>query len=324
MAPPPAHPTPHADDELHPPTTDDPYWTETCWFTFTVPERRLSGQLYPFVQTNQRVTSGGAYFWDDRGSQPWSCRYAKNFWHLPLTGDERLSDFALPNGIHYRCLEPLTKYWLGYDDPDGGDELHVDLTFTAVTPPHYLGESHLDQPGRYRGRVVLQGEEIDVDAYGFRDRSWGVRPQFGQGLTSSPARRGGYSYATASARDAFHSISMDFGDGCVNIHGYLMRDGEWSKLGQGTREVTQRSPDTGFPEIVHIVATDEVGRTLDATGRCLNHLAVHLNPNLFTVNALTEWTFDGITAYGEDHDNWSAPAGRRFFRREIGLDTTTR
>jgi len=137
----------HPDDEFHPPTTDDPYWTETCWFTFTVPERRLSGQLYPFFRTNQRVAAGGAYFWDDHGNQPWNCLYAKNFWHLPIP-DQPLSDITLPNGIHYRCLEPLTRYELRYDDPDA-DELHVDLTFTAVTAPHYLGSSHLDQPGRY-------------------------------------------------------------------------------------------------------------------------------------------------------------------------------
>ena len=134
------------------------------------------------------------------------------------------------------------EYGIGYDDPDGGDELHVDLTFTAVTPPHYLGESHLDQPGRYQGRSCSSGEEIAVDSYGFRDRSWGPRPQFGQGLTSSPAPRGGYSYATASARDAFHTITMDFGDGCVNIHGYLMRDGEWAKLGQGTPRGDRAEP----------------------------------------------------------------------------------
>ena len=78
---------------------------------------------------------------------------------------------------------------------------YVDLTFTAVLPPHYLGASHLDQPGRYQGTVVLRGEEISVDSYGFRDRSWGVRSQFGQGLTGSPAPNGGYSYATASASE---------------------------------------------------------------------------------------------------------------------------
>jgi hypothetical protein len=38
-----------------------------------------------------------------------------------------------------------------------------------------------------------------------------------------------------------------------------------------------------------------------------------LNPNLFTWNCLTEWEFGGVRAYGEDHDNWSAPAARRFF-----------
>ncbi len=225
----------HHDDEFHPPTSDDPDWTETCWFTFTVPERRLSGQLYPFFRPNQRVAAGGAYVWDDHGDQVWNCRYAKNFWHLPMD-DQPLSDLTLPNGIRYRCVEPLTTYQLGYDDPDG-DELQIDLAFTAVTAPHYLGDAHLDQPGRYQGSIVLHGETIPVDGYGFRDRSWGVRPQFGPGLTSSPAGHGGYSYATATPRDGFHSITMDFGDGCRNLHGYLLRDGD---LGQARRRHPHR------------------------------------------------------------------------------------
>jgi hypothetical protein len=45
---------------------------------------------------------------------------------------------------------------------------------------------------------------------------------------------------------------------------------------------------------------------------------VHLNPNLFTWNCLTRWSFDGVEAWGEDHDNWSAPAARRFFRDFLG------
>lgn len=307
--------SPHPDDEFHPPTNDDPYWTETCWFTFTVPDRRLSGQLYPFFRTNQGVTAGGAYFWDDRGSEPWNCLYAKNFWHLPIP-DQPLSNITLANGIHYRCLEPLTRYVIRYDDPDG-DELHVDLEFTAVTPPHYLGGSHLDQPGRYTGTIVLRGETIPVDAYGFRDRSWGVRSQFGPGLAGSPARRGGYSYATASDRDAFHTITMDFGSGCQSIHGYLLRDGVWAKLTSAVREVVKRD-DRGFQTQVRIDGVDQLGRELHAEGTCLNHLAFPINPNLFTINCLTAWTFDGVTAYGEDHDNWSAPAIRAFARDYLG------
>jgi hypothetical protein len=310
----------HPDDELHPPASSDPDWTETCWFTFSVPERRLSGQLYPFIRTNQRVVAGGAYVWDERGDQPWNCQYAKNFWHLPLPDGARLSDLSLANGLRIRCLEPLSRYAIAYDDPDGGDELHVALEFQGVARPNYLGHGHLDQPGRYRGTIVLRGESIRVDAFGFRDRSWGARSQFGPGLTGTPAGRGGYSYATASERDAFHTITMDFGQGCLSIHGYLLRDGTWAKLTSGRREVRERDATSGYPLRVEIDGVDELGRSLHAEGNCLNRLGLHLNPNLFTVNCLAEWRFDGITAFGEDHDNWSAPAARRFFRRQLGLE----
>ena len=143
----------HPDDEFHPPTSDDPYWTETCWFTFTVPERRLSGQLYPFFRTNQGVLAAGVFFWDELGATPADARYARQFWHLPVP-DQPLSDIRLPNGIAYRCTEPQRRWELAYDDPDTDDPelgVSVRLTFAAVARPNYLGESHLDQPGRYEG-----------------------------------------------------------------------------------------------------------------------------------------------------------------------------
>ena len=166
------------------------------------------------------MTSGGCFLWDEHGSQPWNCRYGKNFWHLPLPEGADLADLELPNGIRYRCVEPLQKYEISYCDPDG-DAVEIDLTYDAICPPNYLGESHLDQPGRYTGRIKLDGEEIAVDSYGFRDRSWGVRDQFGTDLTHSGAPRGGYSYATQDEGEAFHAITMEYGGKCVVIHGYL-------------------------------------------------------------------------------------------------------
>ena len=136
----------HPDDEFHPPTSDDPYWTETCWFTFTVPERRLSGQLYPFFRPNQGVLSAGAFFWDHTGHIPADILHARQFWHLPLP-DQSLSDIRLPNGIAYRCVEPLRRYALTYDDPDAADPadstIHVDLVFNAIAPPNYLVVSEI-------------------------------------------------------------------------------------------------------------------------------------------------------------------------------------
>jgi hypothetical protein len=304
----------HPDDEFHPPTSDDPYWTETCWFTFTVPERRLSGQLYPFFRPNQGVLASGAYFWDELGMSAPDATYARQFWHLPIP-DQPLSDIELPNGIALRCAEPQQSWEISYRDPDTDDAslgVSLDLTFTGVQKPNYLGESHLDQPGRLRGVIRLFGEEISVDSFGFRDRSWGSRSQFGQGIHGTGSAHGGYSYATASERESFHAITMDFGEGCVAIHGSVVRDGVWSKVQSGSRRVTKRHSQTGHPDRVELELIDELGRRVQASGKCLNGLGFFLNPNLYTVNCLTEWEFDGLTAFGEDHDNWSATGIRRF------------
>lgn len=308
----------HPDDGFHPPASTDPFWTETCWFTFTVPERRLSGQVYPFLRPNQGVTTLGVFLWDDSGSELWNCRYAKNLVHIPLAPDADLTDLSLEGGLRIRCLEALSRYRVEYRDADEG-QVALDLEFEGIAEPNYLAESHLDQPGRYRGTILLDGEEIRVDAYGFRDRSWGERSQIGAGIHHSGCMRGGYSYATRSENDAWHAITMSFGDTLLPIHGYLLRDGVYARLagGKGSREVLERVDGTS-PSRVRLVLEDELGRTLEAEGRCLNRLGLHLNPNLFTWNCLTEWEWDGGRGWGEDHDNWSAAEATRFFRAQRG------
>ena len=107
------------------------------------------------------TAAAGVFVWNDQGDRDQNIVYYKNFWHLPLP-HQQLSDIKLPNNLSIRCLNPLTCYQLGYEDPDEGNEILVDVTFTASTAPHYLGRSHLDQPGRYQGHIVLHGERIEV------------------------------------------------------------------------------------------------------------------------------------------------------------------
>ena len=124
----------HPNDEFHPPTNDDPYWSETNWFAFGVPDRKLSGWLYPFFRPNLGVCSAAVLLWDDQGDQTWNCRYSKQFWHLPMP-DGPLSDFTLANGLSYRCTEDEMVYQLTYHDPDAGDdepEISIALTFSAI------------------------------------------------------------------------------------------------------------------------------------------------------------------------------------------------
>jgi hypothetical protein len=300
----------HPDDEFHTPTSDDPYWTETCWFTFHVPERKISGQLYPFFRTNQKVCAGAAFLWDEQGSHPYTALYAKMFWHMPMP-DQPLSDISLPNGIRYRCVESQKRWEVNFDDPDG-DELTIRLIFSAVGPPNYMGETHLDQPGRVQGTITVYGEEIPVDSYGFRDRSWSVRSQFGESFGHI-----GYTYGAASDGDGFHIIEQ--ADENTFYHGHFLQDGKWSKLVSGHREVLERSPETGYPTRLTVEGVDEAGRQLSVEGTALNGCAFQLNPNLLSIDSLMEYRFsNGLIGYGADHDDWNTHLARRFFRDLLG------
>ncbi|MCU1396569.1 MAG: hypothetical protein JWM34_4997 [Ilumatobacteraceae bacterium] len=298
----------HIDDELHVPTGDEYEWSETCWFTFSIPERNMSVQFYPYFRTNMGVAAGAVYVWDGAADQVSTCRYAKNFWHLPMPTTP-LSDMQLANGITYRANAPLSEYSVGYRDPDGGD-LAIDLDVRCIDEPFRL-HTHYDQATRATGTIMLDGETIDVDCVGFRDRSWGVRSQFGS-TVMGPARYAPYSWGTAANDDGFFSMCGDFGNGCVNVHGFLRRDGQQSKIASGTHQVLERSSLTGYPQHVVIVGTDELGRTFTADGWAQNGFGWNINPNLYTINSLMHWSLDGVDAYGEDHDNWSAASIRDF------------
>ncbi len=307
----------HIDDEFHTPTSDSPEWSETCWFTFAIPERNLSVQFYPYFRSNLGVAAGGVYVWDGTDDQPSTCRYAKNFWHLPMPTTP-LTDLVLENGITYTCLEALNRYHVAYEDPDGGD-LQIDLDVTCLHEPFTL-HTHFDQATRATGTIVLDGETIAVDCVGFRDRSWGVRSQFGSKVMG-PADYASYSWGVGPDNDGFFSMCGDFGSGAQNVHGYLRRDSQLSPIAQGTHRVVERSDLTGYPVRMVVEGTDGLGRTFTAEGRARNSLGWFINPNLYTVNGLIEWSIDGSTAFGEDHDNWSAASIRKFhqWRRHVGV-----
>jgi hypothetical protein len=283
------------DERFHPPPTDDPYWTETAWYSFWNEERRVSGALYPMFRPNLGVAACTVFVWDDTDDRPWRVPYGRSRWHLPMPGGD-LTELELA-GLRYRCVEPLSRWDLTYAD---GDDLTVDLAYEAVIPPHPVGvaedRGHFDQPGRVTGRLVLAGEEIAIDCLSMRDRSWSVRADDGD-------IRAGYSYGTASPGSAFHTMSFLAGERDVVVAGYLVRDGEVSDVISGTRRVEERAE--GRPLRVRVEATDAQGRHLDVRGECVNRLAFQSSPNLFAWMSLTRWDLDGEEAWGEDQDIWS-------------------
>ncbi len=312
----------HPDDEFHTPATDDPFWSETSWYAFSVPERRLAGWFYPFFRPNQHVCSAAVFVWDDQGDLPWNCRYFKQFWHLPMP-DGPLSNCELANGITYRTVESQRVYDLSYRDPDA-DDIAIDLRFTAIMDPLSTKTSspeagHLDQLGRFTGTLVLDGETIAVDSYGARDRSWGPRTQFGPYLlhaASYTATEMPYSHATSDTV-AFQAITANVTEDYPIIMGFQIRDGELSRLTKGRRAILARDHETGTVTRVLMEGVDELGRELHAEGECVSRFINFCNENLAGWNYLVRWDIDGVEAWGEQHENYSTGAFRKFLREHL-------
>ena len=280
------------DDAFHAPS-DHEWETETAWFSFNVPERRMGGWLYNQVLANQGVCNGGAWVWDD---SPTGALYETNHQRLPMPAGADLRDITLPNGNTMAVLEPLQRYRLRYSDPGRFD---ADLTFDAVMAPnsHPLGVApfwkgrHFDQAGRVTGTIVLDGETIAVDCLSVRDRSWGPRPR-GPGKGKAGV---GYSFATASGNDAFLAYTIPMVGSDDVSTGYLIRDGEYAHLVEG-RRVVEFDPENRWITRIQLEATDELGRQLHAAGQLVSHHG-EAGPG---GTGLLFWEWDGASGWGED------------------------
>jgi len=299
------------DDMFHPPASADPWWTETVWFSWMVPERAMLGYWYVVLRANLGVTFGGVLLVDDTAVLPWEIPVFDWHWHDPMPESVDLRDLDVMDGMRLRCLEPGRVFRFGYEN----DDVAFDLEFRALMQPMLTrGEppfdhgTHVDQPGTVRGRMRLDGEDIDVDCIAMRDRSWGLRV---------PRRQPklGYCHATAGPDSGFLAITLDRRGVDGLVRGYLMRDGEWADLVSGSRTVERDAQ--GRPARVRLDAVDALGRELEAHGTTVSRQVFTAYPDMFCWNSLTRWEYDDAVAWGEDQDIWH-PRRWRAFAQSIG------
>ena len=281
-----------ADDQWH---DHSQHWfeTETTWWSFNVPDRALGGWLYTQVLAVQGTCNGGAWVWDASDAP---ARYEVRHEGLPFPDRGDLRHCSFPNGNTVEVLEPLMRYRTTYSDPaTGGVAFAADLVHEGVMAPHshpigawpFWATRHFDQTMHVTGTIVLDGEEIAVDCYSVRDRSWGPRPTGPvpddkklprgtlPGREQRPVRANqphsvGYVFGTQDPGEAFLAFTDPWlhPDGTATDDldaGYLLRDGVYAPLVAGSRTI-ELAPDTRFIRRVHLEATDTLGRELVADG----------------------------------------------------------
>jgi hypothetical protein len=273
-------------------------WTETTWWGFMVPDRRLGGMIYTLFRPNLGVATLVTQVWSDEHVAPWASPYARSLWHLPMP-DGDIDDVQL-GFLHMRAVESLRKYQLTYED---GDSCAFDLHYEAVMEPHVVAAEremgHFDQLCHVTGELQVDGEAVAVDCHAVRDRSWYVRNDF-------RSMRSAYTYGAVDAGEHFLAYTRpadNDGDLGAVFGGYLVRDGEKADLKEGVRRVLSRR--RGHPDEIELTATDAAGRSLEARGRVTSSLASQSTPGMFAYMSIAEWTIGDRPGHGEDHDVWS-------------------
>lgn len=297
-----------ADDGFHFDQMGDRWWmTETAWFSFCKPEIGLGGWLYNMVRPNIGTVSGGCWIWEPGAYQPWEVPYYSNLTVMPLEPGSDLRDVTLRNGVSIKALDPLNTYRLRYSD---GDLVDLDLNYSAVMPPRPMAKndgsfqklSHFDQFCHVTGSLTLHGEEIDIDCYAIRDRSWGPRPEHRPG-------RSAYVSGIADPSRCFLAVTKWNDPDSAISNGFFTLDGETANLVSGQRRVVRN--DEGIVESIVLEGRDDKGRTLHAEGRRLSGIIINRH-SFIDSNGLIEWKINGVTGHGEDQDMWPVHEWAKF------------
>jgi hypothetical protein len=298
--------------------TNSPYWNESVWFSLSIPERHLHGLIQYYFRPNMGMLNGGPVLWDPSGTTQWNCLHYH--WDHLQAMPESAEKFAMRarNSLSCTVIEPLTRYAITYDN----DGLTMDLQWEALGPIHELrtgdagqaatAKFHIEQPGRMRGTVAIEGVQHAIDCYSMRDTSFGVRDY-------ASLASGGYFWGIAEG-SAFHAIAM--GDGTNGeaqkvIGGFILKDGEMASLASGTRHILEFG--RHGPKRVLFEGTDTLGRTISSIGEIDEGLIFTGYTDHSVVWSLVGWDWNGVRHWGDNQEFCSVPRFRKIARGEIVL-----
>lgn len=292
------------DEFLHPIGPDaDARLTETQYFCFNIPSAGINGEIYVWLHPVSGVVSGGLWIW--QGNKPWHIAADYHNYQLFMPMPAQIGDYALPNGLTIKVLEPLKSFLVTFADAARDTSLRLQLT--AIMPPAGRGNGgHLTQAMRTRGELMLRGQHHRIDGFATRDRSWG-EPR-------SEAVQGGppWSWTTGVFDEnfAFHVTAFDSRElhpewegrydsaGANLLWGYVWKD---SRL-VGLKRVTQRcltEEDGVTPRRIELALVDTEGREFSIQGTSVARCPWMAWLNQQTFFCLTRWECEGRVGWGD-------------------------
>jgi hypothetical protein len=295
---------------LHPVADDaDPTSTETYWFVVNVPEHSLVANFYLKIrQTFQGCAAGG---WIYRGIATDPLLVEHMNYHMSVPAPKLVaSALHVPQaGLTFEIVKPTLNWNIRYRAKDGSAEATLACEARSPVVMTVSGE-HFDQAIWCKGIIGLGDETFEIDAPGFRDRTWNApRPEdkldqpplsyiYGvlDGGSASFCLRGGDDPAMGVEwQDMFPMTNAQMFHG-----GWLFVDGELRSIARMSKRTQRDFSVKARPLTQRIEFEDCRGAAHVLEGKVVGAMFYQPWGNVGAWMSNTEWTLDRRwTGYGE-------------------------
>lgn len=254
----------------------------TCFYTWVTKDHK-AGALFvvtgpgvgdePIIEAVDDIDVGPSADFDDWTVGPVHISHALDLWNARLVGT--------------------------------GQRIALDATFTAIHPayaygvdsrgcPPFAATDRLEQSGRVRGTVTVDGRTYEFDTTGARDHSWGTRDW-------DHAQH--WKWLHAQTQDTAVHFWQIFVAGEVELRGYVVRDGETSEVRD--LDVAFTLDDQARQQTITATVTDALGRTATVTGEYFAWFHLPPVPTCTLVEGGMRAEIDGVPGSGWSEFMWT-------------------
>lgn len=282
-------------DGRHELAADRELQRESVPYVFSLPDEGIAGYSYTWVDRENRAGSTFALYGPTIGDEP-------------IVASVNGVDVAPDMSFDDWTVGPVTvRHDLRFQRADlelVSDRAQLRGTFEGLHPayayanhpegcPDYLATDRIEQTGRLRGTLALDGRDIEVDAFCARDHSWGTRDW-------KAAQHWKWLHAAAGDRAVhFWLISAR---GRTDLRGYVLRDGHTAEVADV--DVAFTHDDVYDHRTIDVTVRDAEDRNTRVQGEYFTHHPLIPEESTVLNEGAMRCTIDGAAGGGWTEFMW--------------------